>query len=224
MLHLFNKPWRDVPTVWVDTETTGVNPGVDKAVQVGFARFDGGKFVCGFSAMVNPGMPIPEQSTAIHGITDEMVKLATTIRDVFNVPTTLSLLEGAQLAAFNAPFDRHFVPPEWAPKDWPWLDCLSLIRVTDRYAKGKGRHKLTECCKRHGVELRKAHDAGADARAAGELFYKVAPTVVVQGKGSIKDWTLGQLLCWQGIEESREWYRFNEWLSKQPPLEAAANG
>jgi DNA polymerase III subunit epsilon len=215
MLHLFNKPWREVSTVWVDTETTGLNPGSDKACQIGFARFDGGKFVCGFSAMVNPGIPIPEASTAIHGITDEMVRLATTIREVFNIEPALSLLESAQIAAFNASFDRNFVPPEWATRDWPWLDCLSLIRVVDRFVKGPGRHKLGECCKRHGIELTKAHDAGADARAAGELFYKVAPTVVVPGKGSIKDWTLGMLLCWQGIEESREWYRFNSFKAQQ---------
>jgi DNA polymerase III subunit epsilon len=215
MLHLFNRPWRDVPTVWVDTETTGINPGVDKAVQVGFARFEAGRFVRGFSALVKPGIPIPEQATAIHGITDAMVACELTIREIFGVSETIDVLDGAQFAAFNAPFDRNFVPPEFAAKDWPWLDCLSLIRVVDRFARGKGRHKLAECCKRHGIELTKAHDAGADARAAGELFYKVAPTVVVQGKGSIKDWTLGMLLCWQGIEESREWYRFNEYKAKQ---------
>ncbi len=224
MLTMFQKPWREVSTLWVDCETTGLKPGIDKAVQVGFARFEAGRFVEGATHLVNPSMPIPPGATAIHGITDEMVKAMQTVAEVFELERSTGLLKDAQPAAFNAPFDRHFVPPEAIDRDWPWLDCLSLVRLTDRFVAGKGRHKLTECCKRHGVELTKAHDAGADARAAGELFYKIATTVVVPGKGSIKDWTLGMLLCWQGIEESREWYRFNEWKAKQPPMKEQENG
>jgi DNA polymerase III subunit epsilon len=224
MLHLFNKPWREVSVLFIDVESTGLRVGVDKACQLGFARFDGGKFTAGATHLVNPNMPIPESATAIHGITDAMVQAMKTAAEVFELERAGDLFKDAQPAAFNASFDKHFVPPEAVERDWPWLDCLSLIRVKDRFVAGKGRHKLTECCKRHGIELTKAHDAGADARAAGELFYKVAPTVEIPNRGSIKDWTLGMLLCWQGIEESREWYRHMSWRSKQPPMEDTQNG
>ena len=208
MLPFFLKTWDEVPTVWIDTETTGTDVGRDQACQVGFARFEAGKCVGAFAHLVDPGKPIPAEVTAIHGITDDMVRGKPSIQKVFDLALVRDLLAGAQPGAYNGPFDRHFVPPfgDWT---WPWLDCLSLVRKIDRFAKGKGRHKLEASCKRHGVTLTGAHDAGHDARAAGELFYKLVPKL--HSKIS-----LGGLLKWQRIEEASEWYRFFEWLSEQP--------
>lgn len=215
---LFTRPWREVDTCWIDFETTGTQIGIDQAVQVGFSRFSGGQHVDTISVLIRPTIPIPKEATAIHGITEEMVAKSPLIDEVLQLPLLCDLLVNAQPAAYNAAFDRNFCSAKAVNMDWPWLDALSLVRVVDKFAKGKGRHRLSEACKRHGVELSQAHSAGADARAAGELFYKLAPTVEVPGRGSIANWTLGQLLCWQGIEEKREWYRFHEWRAKQPPL------
>lgn len=216
MLRFFNTPWPDVPTVWIDTETTGKRPGVDRAVQVGFARFERGICVARAAWFVNPGIPIPPEATAIHGITDAMVADMPTIEQGFAGQQVMALLDGAQPAAYNAPFDRHFVPPfgDWT---WQWLDALSLIRRVDRYVKGPGRHKLEVAAERHGIPLPKAHNAEADAIAAGTLFYKIAPSVFEEPERH----TLGQALCKQAIWEADERYRFLEWLSRQPPREAA---
>ena len=219
MIKLFNEPWHSVPTIWIDTETTGTNPAHDRAVQVGFARFEGGTCVATLDHLVNPGnKAIPPEATAIHGITDAMVQMAPRVHEVFAQKDVRELLEGAQPAAYNAPFDRHFVPPFGDDWTWPWLDCLSAIRVLDRFVRGKGRHKLETSCARHGVELPKAHDAGADAKAAGELFYKVMPKLEVVHSET----TLGWLLGWQRHQEAEEWFRFHEWLSRQPPMDGAA--
>lgn len=218
---LFTKHWREVPTVWVDFETTGTRIGIDRAVEVGFARFAGGVCTEAFSCRVNPGMPIPPEAIAVHGITDADVAKAPTLAAVIEIPMVRNIVAGAQPAAYNAPFDRNFCSPLLTDLDWPWLDALSVVRMVDRYAKGKGRHRLAATCERHGIELARAHSAVNDARASGELFYKLADTLTIPGKGSIANWTMGQLLCWQGIEEKREWYRFFEWKTKQPPMEPA---
>lgn len=208
MLPFFLKTWNEVPTVWLDVETTGTDVVNDRACQVGIARFEGERCVSMDVQLVDPGRPIPAEATAIHGITDDMVRGMPPIQALFALDKVQTLLAGAQPGAYNGPFDRHFIPPfgDWT---WPWLDCLSLVRKIDRYAKGKGRHKLEASCKRHGVTLTGAHDAGHDARAAGELFYKLVPKL--HSKVS-----LGGLLKWQRIEEASEWYRFFEWLSEQP--------
>jgi DNA polymerase III subunit epsilon len=222
MLKHFSRLWNEVPTVWIDTETTGVRPGVDKAVQVGIARFEGGVCVDSNVCEINPGRPIPAEASAIHGITDDRVKDAPTIEEFFADSRTQRLLDGAQPAAYNAAFDRHFVPPFGEDWTWPWLDSLSLVRVVDRFARGKGRHRLEAACQRWDVELQKAHDAGSDALAAGQLFYKLVPQLpdcphVLLSAAP----TLGMLLCWQRQQEANEWFRFNEWLSRQPPRETA---
>ncbi|HZL96830.1 MAG TPA: 3'-5' exonuclease [Vicinamibacterales bacterium] len=216
LLRFFHTPWHEVPTVWIDTETTGVRPGVDRAVQVGLARFEGGKCVGSGVQLVNPGIPIPPEATAIHGITDERVAAMPTIEHLFREARALALLDGAQPAAYNAPFDRHFVPPFGDDWTWQWLDALSLVRVVDRFVRGNGRHRLEAAAERHGVALPRAHNAEADAVAAGMLFYKLAPTVFAE-------MPLGELLREQTIQEAQERYRFHNWLSQQPPRDGSTS-
>jgi DNA polymerase-3 subunit epsilon len=218
MLKYFNQQWDAVPLIVVDTETTGTQPGRDRTVQVGLVRFEGGVAVASSCALINPCMPIPATATAIHGITDEMVGGAITLAEYFALPRTIDLLRDAQPAAYNAQFDRYFVPPFGEDWSYPWADSLSLVRKVDRFVKGKGRHKLSAACARHGVELGGAHDAGADARAAGELLY------VLGRKTFPKHYTMGALLSWQRREEADEWARFMGWLSQQPPREEAQPG
>lgn len=214
MLGFFNTRWDRVPVIFIDTETTGIDPVNDRAVQVGLARFEAGKLVKSAVQLVNPGRAIPAAATAIHGITDEKVRDMPSIGHVFAGALAREFLDGAQPAAYNAGFDRHFVPA-FGDRTWPWLDALSLVRVVDRFVRGQGRHKLEAACARHGVTLRAAHDAEADAIAAGELFYRLVPTVLSEDR--LGGDSLGELLRWQRSVEAEEWFRFHSWLSRQPP-------
>jgi DNA polymerase-3 subunit epsilon len=215
LLRLFNQPWDKVPTCWVDFETTGKRPGIDRAVQVALVRFENGKPVAATSTLINPGVPIPAEATSIHGITDEMVDGAPSSHVWFSGDEPRQLLDGAAPGAFNAPFDRHFMPAgALADHTWPWLDSLSMVRFVDRFAPGKGRHKLEAAAARHGVKLEKAHDAASDARAAGELFYLLGQRIFT---GDV--WSLGKVLERQRINDIREWSRFCSWILSQPPRE-----
>lgn len=215
MIRYFTTPWRDVPTVWIDTETTGTRPGVDRVVQIGVCRIERGEVVGGFSSLVDPGIPIPAEATEVHKITDDDVRGKPRIEDVMANSTVRALLEGAQPGAYNAPFDRHFVPPfgDWT---WPWLDCLTVVRVVDRFVKGKGRHKLEQAAPRHGIPLNEAHSAFADARAAGLLFYKLAAEVY--GNEAVLGWALTK----QRHLEADQWFDFTRWRLRQP--KEVANG
>jgi DNA polymerase-3 subunit epsilon len=213
MLSLFNERVDAIPVVFIDTETTGVRPGVDRAVQVGIARFESGVLAGSGVQLVNPGIPIPPEATAIHSITDEQVANMATIDRVFENDEALRLLNGAQPAAYNAPFDRYFVPPFGDDWSWPWLDCLSLVRVVDRYVRGTGRHRLETACARWNIQLPKAHDAEQDAIAAGRLFFRLLQEVNPSAM-------LGELIKWQREQEAAEWFRFCEWKSRQPPMGA----
>lgn len=207
MLKHWNTPWRDVPIVVIDTETTGIRPGIDRAVQVALVRFEKAQVVACYACVVNPEIAIPEESTKIHGIKQADVEGQPAIDAVFRDPDVIAILDGAQPAAYNAPFDRCFVPPfgeDWA--NWPWLDPLVWVRFVDRYEKGTGRHRLEAACARHGVKLTGAHDAQNDARAAGHLMYAIFEKTLLP-----PDITLGRLLKWQRDRETEEWMRFNDW-------------
>ncbi len=218
MLRFFDQPWQSVPVCVIDTETTGLRLGRDEACSIGLVRFESGQAVSSRYSLICPSLAIPENATAIHGITDEMVSSSPTIDAFFEQPETLALLDGAQPLAYNAGYDRYFVVPFGDDWSWPWLDCLSLVRKVDRFAKGTGRHRLEPTCARHGVALTNAHNAEADARAAGELFYKLAPNEFH------KHATLGAVLAWQRRAEAEEWFRFNDWLSRKQKEEACPTG
>jgi DNA polymerase III epsilon subunit-like protein len=208
----FHAKWDAVPLAFIDFETTGVVPGVDQAVEVGIARFEGGRYVAGCGSRLNPGCPIPEAAQAVHGITDADVADMPTLDEYLATALPKALLSNAQPGGYNGSFDRWFMPPsalaQWA---WPWLDAMQLVAVVDKFAKGPGRHKLAASCARHGVKLDKAHSAEADARAAGELFHVLLPKVF---KGQPP--TIGDLLYWTRSQEAKRWADFHDWLGRQP--------
>ena len=214
MIRHFNTPWCDVPIVSVDCETTGPRPGIDRVVQFAAVRFERGEVVSEFETLVDPGVPIPAEATAIHGITDEMVRGQQPLETILHRCHEAPLFSGAQLAAYNADFDRAMLPMLCQDR-WPWLDPLVLVRHVDRYARGQGRHKLAASCERHGIELVGAHGALADARAAGKLLLELGR--ITWGPAV----SLGCALLWTRNRNSEQWFNYMQWLSKQPPKEGA---
>ena len=120
----------------VDTETTGMTPKTDEVLELGMVVFDYavetgqvGPVVASFSALEDPGRPIPPESTAIHGITDAMVKGRR-----FDDTAVLRMLDGVSLViAHNASFDRPFLEARFpvfkdmfwgcSIRDIPWRDA-----------------------------------------------------------------------------------------------------
>ena len=70
------------PIVFFDLETTGLNPATDRIVEMALVKLlPGGKRET-FVRRINPGRPIPAETTAIHGISDEDVKDAPEFRQI----------------------------------------------------------------------------------------------------------------------------------------------
>ena len=94
------------PIVFFDLETTGVSITHDRIVEISFLKvYPNGKEEIK-SRRINPGIPIPPQATAIHGITDEDVKDCPTFKQVAR--SLAEQLEGCDLAGFNS--SRFDVP------------------------------------------------------------------------------------------------------------------
>ena len=92
-LHLKN------PLVFFDLETTGINIAKDRIVELSFLKaLPNGEHVT-YTRRVNPEMPIPQESSMIHGIYDEDIKDAPTFKSLAKNLT--KFLEGCDLAGFN---------------------------------------------------------------------------------------------------------------------------
>src|SRR5688572_33314682 len=94
------------PLASIDLETTGVNPGTDRIVEIAIVKVlpDGTRSVK--RKLINPEMPIPKTSSDVHGITDEMVKDAPTFKQVAH--ELKQMLDGCDLAGYNS--NRFDIP------------------------------------------------------------------------------------------------------------------
>lgn len=128
-------PEKLITVAILDTESTGTNPGKDKIIELGIVFVEvcpqtGQAFrvINEFNELEDPGMPIPEESTRVHHITDEMV--AGKRIDDAEVESLISSV--SLVIAHNASFDRVFVEdrfPIFATKAWacsfrqiPWSE------------------------------------------------------------------------------------------------------
>ncbi len=175
-------PWLDAPIAFIDTETTGRDPNVDRIVEVGIVLGVGGSVRSRKSWLVNPGFPIPEESASVHGIRDADVADKPSIAEV--MPEILAALEGAIPAAYNAEFDRAFFRAELARsnvgaqklppamrREVEWLDPLVFARELYRDEQSRA---LGEMATRLGITLANAHRATDDAEAALMVLYALA--------------------------------------------------
>ncbi len=94
------------PIAFIDLETTGVNLSKDRIVELAIVKImpDGSRVTK--RKLINPQMPIPQASSDIHGITDEMVKDAPTFKNVSN--EVKQFLENCDLGGYNS--NRFDIP------------------------------------------------------------------------------------------------------------------
>ena len=94
------------PIAFIDLETTGVNLSADRIVELAIVRIMPDLSRVTKRKLINPQMPIPQGSSDIHGITDEMVKDAPSFKDVAN--EIKQFLENCDLGGYNS--NRFDIP------------------------------------------------------------------------------------------------------------------
>lgn len=87
------------PLVFFDLETTGVNVTKDRIVELSFVKLMPNQERETFTQRINPLIPIPAETSLIHGIYDEDVKDAPTFKEIAR--NLHKFLEGCDLAGFN---------------------------------------------------------------------------------------------------------------------------
>ena len=94
------------PLVFFDLETTGINIVKDRIVEISFVKVYPNEKEESKTRRINPEMPIPPESTAIHGITDEDVKDCPTFKEI--AKSLAAQIEGCDLAGYNS--NRFDIP------------------------------------------------------------------------------------------------------------------
>ena len=171
--------WTDLEWLCIDTETTGVDPSADRIVELGAVQFRAGKVQRRMGLLVNPGLPIPPDAVAVHGIRDEDVAGCPSLAQIADQFLT-HVREARVLIGYNWPFDAGMLEaglgPGWrdAIAGKPVLDVLVVVRLdaVGRYWKGPGRHRLDAVAERLGVRRTgKAHRASSDCVLTCQILW-----------------------------------------------------
>jgi DNA polymerase-3 subunit epsilon len=158
------------PIAFIDLETTGINITLDRIVELAIVKIspDGSKLVK--RKLINPLMPIPASSSAIHGITDEMVKDAPSFKQVAN--EIKQFIEGADLGGYNSNrFDIPMLLEEFLRAGIEYtVDGKKLVDVQKIFHMMEQR-TLSAAYKFYcSKTLEGAHGAEADATATWEVL------------------------------------------------------
>ncbi|TFG41377.1 MAG: 3'-5' exonuclease [Bacteroidia bacterium] len=158
------------PIAFIDLETTGINVSADRIVEISVLKINPNGKEEWMSTRINPEMPIPPKSTAIHGITDKDVADSPIFREI--AKNLAAFLEGTDLAGFNAiKFDIPVLAEEFLRVNIDF-NFLNRKYVDAQVIFHKKEQRTLSAaymfyCNR---ELENAHSSKADTQATFEIL------------------------------------------------------
>lgn len=172
--------WHDGPLVAFDIEATQREPLDARIISAALVHSDGTVKTW----LVNPGVPIPPDATAVNGFTDEVVRrdglpAAAAIADI-GTAVAKYIADGVPLVAFRASYDVTVLHTELTRHGLPTIDWNQAV-IIDPFILHKqverdwfDKRTLSILADYYQVRLDKAHDAVADARATLDVARAIA--------------------------------------------------
>ena len=158
------------PLAFFDLETTGIDVAHDRIIQIGILKVNPDESLDRYDQLINPGMHIPEESTAIHGITDADVADKPTFGEVG--AEIKNMLQDCDLGGYNSnKFDVPLLMEEFLRNDIPFdISGQLLIDVQNIFHKMEKRTLRGAYKFYTGEVMQNAHDAMADIEATLQVF------------------------------------------------------
>ena len=188
---VYNSKNQDIDTTYcvLDLETTGFSATTEKITEIGIMKYRNGEVIDSFSEFVNPEKHIPERVTEVTNITDDMVKDAPTIEDMF--PRVLEFLGDPKetvIVAHNANFDVGFLKQNASflgyKFEYTYLDTLSLAK--DLFPDYK-KYKLGKIAENLGIKVEVAHRALDDVDTTVKVFRVMMDMLKERGVKTVDD-------------------------------------
>lgn len=158
------------PIIFFDLETTGVDTSRDRIVEISMVKVtpDGEEIVK--TRKINPGIPIPPEATAIHGITDDDVKDCPTFAQI--AKSLEQFIRGCDFGGFNSNrFDLPMLVEEFLRAGVEVdFKCRKFIDVQNIFHKKEQRTLIAAYKFYCDKDLTDAHSAEADTLATYEVL------------------------------------------------------
>jgi len=155
--------------IYYDIETTGIHVEKDRIIEIAAINPVTDKR---FERLINPHIPIPEEATAIHGITDKMVHNAETFAEVGEAFIDFCSGDCVLIAHNNDHFDKLFLNHESRRHhlDLPNWDMVDSLKWARKYRSDLPRHSLQFLRQLFGIPENKAHRALDDVLVLYQVF------------------------------------------------------
>ena len=164
-----------------DLETTGLDPILDRIIEIGAIRFDRqGNVLDTFQSLVNPGRPSDPRAFAVHQISDaELLDAEPASIVLERFLGFLGEPSRSTLIAHNASFDASFLGAElnrsgFAPIGSTIIDTLALSRQTFPSLRS---HRLDSLAKQFGFDRSDTHRALSDCKRVMSLWLAISDQV-----------------------------------------------
>ncbi len=170
-----------VPLVFVDVETTGLDPSRgDRVCELALIRREPNGSTYEWSQLIDPQRPISRGAYAVNRISASLLKGAPLFASV--ISEVNEVINGAVWVAHNAPFDLGFVQCEYKKArrtlvDRPVVDTVHLARRHFRFPS----NRLSELARQFGISTPDAHRALGDCRTTLAVFECII-TAAYQGQ------------------------------------------
>lgn len=154
--------------VCVDVETTGLNPKVEKIIEIGAVKVINGEMTDRFQSFMNPGRKLEARIVALTGITDEMIADAPTAKEV--MPRFQEFCGDLPIMGHNLSFDYGFLKRAMVNERLTFeKQGLDTLKIARKYLPELESRSLESLCKHFQIE-HTAHRALGDALATSRLY------------------------------------------------------
>jgi len=170
-----NRKLEDRVFIAFDVETTSLYDFSGRIVEIGALKFDlSGRIYGEYSALINPGIPIPEAVVAIHGISNEMVEKERGAEEVLREFLTFIGESDAVMIAHNASFDIGFVSNDLARcgLSIPQNKVVDTVSLAKKVFPEAGLYNLEHLVNFLGIGTSVSHRSLDDALMAREIFLR----------------------------------------------------
>lgn len=158
--------------IFIDLETTGINPVSDRITEIGIVEVDATGKVSRWSTLVNPEVPIPPFIQTLTGIDNAMVRNAPVFAEL--AEQLAARLQGGLFIAHNARFDYGFLRNAFKESGRN-LRCevLCTVKLSRKIFPKHPKHNLDILIERHGLVPDGRHRALSDADLLWQLWNKL---------------------------------------------------
>ncbi|MBE5873518.1 MAG: 3'-5' exonuclease [Lachnospiraceae bacterium] len=157
--------------VCIDLETTGLNPKLDKIIEIGAVKVIDGEIKETFETFVNPGRKLEQRIVELTGIKDEQLTDAPYIEEVF--PDLLDFLGDLPLLGHSVLFDYSFLKKAAVDRKLTFeREGVDTLKISRRFLTQLEHRSLDYLCEYYGIS-HQAHRALADAKATVQLYEKL---------------------------------------------------